>query len=135
MREVLTLAGFAGAAALLLGTLNLVTAPRIHAAREAAQFAHLVALTGTNGPFEVHDRAGNVALVHNAAAPDQQVVLVFADGYGGPIEIAVVLDADGAVAALTTLHHRETPGLGDFIDVQRSNWSETVHRPPQRQRR
>ncbi len=114
---------FAAAAALLLGSLNLVTAPRIEAARDAARNAHLVELTGSPGPFELLGASDGVRTVRDAAHPERTVLLATAAGYGGPIEIGVVLDASGAISAVTTLRHQETPGLGDFIESRRSPWS------------
>lgn len=45
-----------------------------------------------------------------------------ADGYAGDITIIVGVNADGSVAGVRTLSHRETPGLGDKIELQKSDW-------------
>lgn len=44
-------------------------------------------------------------------------------GYSGAIELLIGVDGDGRVRAVRTLEHRETPGLGDVIDAERSDWS------------
>ena len=44
------------------------------------------------------------------------------NGYGGAIELLVVINADGSVAGVRTLTHQETPGLGDGIEHTKSNW-------------
>lgn len=44
------------------------------------------------------------------------------DGYGGPIRLIVGVNADGSVAGVRVLSHRETPGLGDLIEETRSDW-------------
>ncbi|MFK7975136.1 MAG: electron transport complex subunit RsxG [Halioglobus sp.] len=44
------------------------------------------------------------------------------DGYTGDIELIVGVKADGSVAGVRTLVHRETPGLGDKVDLKKSDW-------------
>ncbi|MGY4106199.1 electron transport complex subunit RsxG [Aeromonas encheleia] len=44
------------------------------------------------------------------------------DGYSGAIRMVVGTDAKGAVSAVRVLAHRETPGLGDKIELKKSNW-------------
>jgi electron transport complex protein RnfG len=54
-----------------------------------------------------------VALVITAVAPD---------GYSGSIRLLVGVRADDSLSGVRVVAHRETPGLGDAIDEQRSNW-------------
>ena len=44
------------------------------------------------------------------------------DGYTGAIELIVGVNADGSVAGVRALSHRETPGLGDKVDYKKSDW-------------
>ena len=44
------------------------------------------------------------------------------DGYNGDIELLVGVNADGRLAGVRVLSHRETPGLGDKIELTRSDW-------------
>ena len=44
------------------------------------------------------------------------------DGYSGDIHIIVGVYASGEVAGVRVLLHKETPGLGDGIDVKKSDW-------------
>lgn len=44
------------------------------------------------------------------------------DGYSGQIRLLLGLHVDGQVIAARVIEHRETPGLGDFIDYRRSEW-------------
>lgn len=44
------------------------------------------------------------------------------DGYSGEIEMIVGVNQDGSVAGVRVLTHKETPGLGDKIDLKKSNW-------------
>ena len=38
------------------------------------------------------------------------------DGYSGAIRLLIALRASGEVAGVRVIAHRETPGLGDYID-------------------
>jgi electron transport complex protein RnfG len=51
-----------------------------------------------------------VALVFEAAAPD---------GYSGRIGLILAVDADGRLLAQRVISHKETPGLGDYIDPKK----------------
>ncbi|MCL2636077.1 MAG: electron transport complex subunit RsxG [Betaproteobacteria bacterium] len=51
-----------------------------------------------------------VALVFEAVAPD---------GYAGKIRLIIAVRADGRVAGVRVAQHRETPGLGDYIEVKK----------------
>jgi electron transport complex protein RnfG len=51
-----------------------------------------------------------VALVFEAAAPD---------GYAGKVRLLVALRADGTVAGVRVTQHKETPGLGDYVEVKK----------------
>ncbi len=44
------------------------------------------------------------------------------DGYTGDIDLIVGVNADGSIAGVRALSHRETPGLGDKVDLQKSDW-------------
>ncbi len=44
------------------------------------------------------------------------------DGYTGEIELIVGVNNDGSVAGVRVLSHRETPGLGDQVDIRKSDW-------------
>jgi len=44
------------------------------------------------------------------------------DGYNGSIDMIVAVNHDGRVAGVRVLAHRETPGLGDAIDLRKSDW-------------
>jgi len=60
-----------------------------------------------------------------AGQPSGWVVEVVApNGYAGPIRLLVGMQADGRVSGVRVLEHRETPGLGDYIDAARSPWSQ-----------
>ena len=44
------------------------------------------------------------------------------DGYSGDIRALVGVRHDGTVAGVRVVAHRETPGLGDKVDLRKSDW-------------
>jgi electron transport complex protein RnfG len=44
------------------------------------------------------------------------------DGYSGEIDLIVGVNADGSIAGVRALRHKETPGLGDKVDLNKSDW-------------
>lgn len=54
-----------------------------------------------------------VALIIPATAPD---------GYSGEIGMIVGVNRDGTIAGARVLSHKETPGLGDKVELSKSNW-------------
>lgn len=65
-------------------------------------------------------------LVYRARNNDKNVAVVFSsiapNGYNGPINLLVGVYADGRIAGVRVVKHRETPGLGDAVSVTHSNW-------------
>ncbi len=53
------------------------------------------------------------AVVLEAIAPD---------GYSGKIALLVAIRASGEVVGVRVVSHRETPGLGDYIELAKSPW-------------
>lgn len=53
------------------------------------------------------------AVILEATAPD---------GYSGDIKLLVAIKADGEIAGVRVLTHKETPGIGDYIDISHSEW-------------
>lgn len=73
-------------------------------------------ILGLKAGVDVHLATQNNALVAAiipATAPD---------GYSGDIKIIVGVNLDGSVAGVRVLSHKETPGLGDKVDLNKSNW-------------
>jgi H+/Na+-translocating ferredoxin:NAD+ oxidoreductase subunit G len=54
------------------------------------------------------------------------VAVVFAttetEGYNSTIRLLVGVSRDGVLTGVRAVSHRETPGLGDAIDIQKSTW-------------
>ena len=63
----------------------------------------------------------NRARVNNAP---QAVILeaIAHDGYSGDIKLLIAIKYDGSIAGVRVLKHKETPGLGDYIDILKGNW-------------
>lgn len=60
------------------------------------------------------------------------------DGYSGDIKLLIAIRADGTVSGVRVLAHKETPGLGDYIDIAHGNWiklfdNESVEKTPAEQ--
>lgn len=73
-------------------------------------------LLGTNQPVVVYRARQSkepVAVVIASIAPD---------GYGGEIKLLVGINYDGTLAGVRVVSHKETPGLGDAIEAERSDW-------------
>jgi electron transport complex protein RnfG len=49
-------------------------------------------------------------------------VVTATDGFAGPIKLLIGVNFDGVVTGVRALEHKETPGIGDGIDVSRSDW-------------
>jgi len=64
--------------------------------------------------------------VYRARMDDQPVaalmIVTAPDGYNGDIRLLIAIDASGTVLGVRVVSHRETPGLGDPIEIERSDW-------------
>ncbi len=54
-----------------------------------------------------------VAFIVPATAPD---------GYSGDIHLIIGINVDGSIAGVRVLNHRETPGLGDKLELSKAPW-------------
>lgn len=72
---------------------------------------------GSDEPIEVFvpvDGATPVAAIFASVAPD---------GYNAPISLLIGIEiATGEITGVRVIGHRETPGLGDLIDIEKSDW-------------
>ncbi len=93
-------------------------------------------------PDELHDNdlIKSCILIHNQAALGVDKPLpayiatqagkpmaiametVAPNGYNGEIHLIIAIDTEGKVLGVRTLSHNETPGLGDKIDLRKSDW-------------
>jgi electron transport complex protein RnfG len=63
------------------------------------------------------------SLLYRARKAGQPVALVFEavapDGYAGKIRLIVAIRANGEVAGVRVTQHKETPGLGDYVELKK----------------
>ena len=76
-----------------------------------------------------HGLPGNDdALIYRVYSAGEPIAALFAvtarNGYSGPIRLLLGIEMDGRVTGLRILEHRETPGLGDQIESDKSDWVE-----------
>lgn len=139
-KNSVVLALFAIATAGVLAGTYQATADRIAAAERAAATAALLEIVprdrhdndmladvieltpaqhntlGLNSEGQIHLAFQNyepVAVIIPAIAPD---------GYSGAIKLIVGINTDGSIAGVRVLSHKETPGLGDKVDLRKSDW-------------
>ena len=66
------------------------------------------------------DNGGRVYRARQAGQPAALILEATApDGYSGRIDLIVAVRADGGVSGVRAVTHRETPGLGDYIDPKK----------------
>jgi electron transport complex protein RnfG len=138
VRSAVVLAVAAILAVGLVAVVNDRARPQIEASRRAEQLRQLTAVLGdvaydndpladtllvrdleylgTTEPLAAHRVRRNgepIAVLLNAVAPD---------GYTGALRLLVAIDAQGQLIGVRVLEHRETPGLGDFVEERRTGW-------------
>ena len=76
-----------------------------------------------NAPELGHRSPRSAYLALKGDQPSALILPVTApDGYSGAIYLLVGIFADGRLAGVRVLSHRETPGLGDKIELAKSDW-------------
>lgn len=140
-RSAVILLVFATLTTLLLGGAHLLTRDTI-AANQAAQRRALLAqtlpptlydndllATATLLPPALAAQLGNEgedshlyrATLHGKLSA-WVVEATAPNGYAGKIRLLVGVRADGVVMGVRVVQHRETPGLGDYIEAGKSDW-------------
>ncbi len=105
----------------LLRSIHLLISPTAH---DNDIFTDIIQVTnkkllGSKKPVTIYRaRKDNkpIAVIINSIAPD---------GYNGNIELLVAIQNNGTLAGVRVTHHKETPGLGDAIEENRSDWIKT----------
>lgn len=141
LSNALKLGIFAVFAALVLGSTYSITADRIAASQLAVEqqamldvvellddksvdltdrlvipesYAEMLNLDPSQSIQTVRDSGANpIAFIVPAVAPD---------GYSGAIRLLVGINLGGAITGVRAIEHRETPGLGDKVDIKKSDW-------------
>ena len=66
------------------------------------------------------------SIAYIARKQNKPVAIVIAatspNGYNGPINLLIGIKYDGTLAGARVVKHRETPGLGDVLEEQKSDW-------------
>jgi len=102
----------------LLRSLHALIPPATHDNDIANDIAEVTsrALLGSKKPSTVY-------LARKKGIPVAAVITTIApDGYNGAIKLLVAIRYNGTVSGVRVLNHRETPGLGDGIEIDRSEW-------------
>lgn len=113
------------------------TAERIEAAERAAQLRalHEILPRGSydnqllDSSIEVQHpllgitRPAPAYIARNNGEPSAVILPAVApDGYSGAIDLLIGVLADGRIASVRVVRHRETPGLGDKIELAKDRW-------------
>lgn len=132
------LAGFALIASLLLGITNYST----HDAIEQRLDEDLKKSLEEVIPAALHDNnllrdtvaiasgadniGANETTVYIAKKAGQTSAVCFKfaapDGYSGAINMVIGINRNGEILGVRVINHAETPGLGDKIEIAKSNW-------------
>lgn len=141
IKRALTAAGILGLFSLAgTGLVNLAyygTETRIAENERAALLRNLRAIVPAtlydndivNDTVQVTDMSlgdGHPVKVYRARKAGRPVAAVFTtvapDGYNGNIKLLVAVRENGSLAGVRAVSHKETPGLGDGIEENRSDW-------------
>jgi electron transport complex protein RnfG len=67
--------------------------------------------------------AAQIYRIYADGAPAAALFIVSArDGFAGPIKLLIGVRIDGTITSVRVLQHKETPGLGDKIESEKSDW-------------
>ena len=65
-------------------------------------------------------------IAYRARMGDMPVAVVFSsiapNGYNGKIKLLIGIKHNGVLAGVRVISHKETPGLGDKIDIRKADW-------------
>ncbi|MCP4934911.1 MAG: electron transport complex subunit RsxG [bacterium] len=96
----------------LVHSLEIVIPDRLHDSDLTAEVIHL------------EDAAGKLHEIYRARKAGKVTAIAFAQTVNGYMSIHLIMgiDASGEVLGVRVLSHEETPGLGDKIEVAKSDW-------------
>ena len=138
LKTAIAMLAFAFLGTLMLAYVFIATRPPIEASEKEARLALFKQilpaknydndLLSSQVVIQPNALLGNrLPSVANVASFQQQpagVILeaVAHDGYSGDIKLLIAIRADGSISGVRVLAHKETPGLGDYIDIAHGNW-------------
>ncbi len=117
----------------LLAVTNQITAPdiadRAMEDRQASLDQVIPASLHDNNPvtdtITLADAVGKPLIVYRALANGRVTGVAYeiqGSGYAGKIRLMLGVGADGKILGVRVLAHKETPGLGDKIEVKKGDW-------------
>ncbi len=131
------LAGSVLIAMLALLITNALTSKRISQSQQQFKSQSLMEVLPA-GPFDYSPLEKSHFIESKALSPNSPVevfpvyknglplaaalTLIAPDGYNGSIKILLGVSVDGTIIASRVLDHKETPGLGDDIELRKSTW-------------
>ena len=126
-------------AGIFVGIIYVITEPMIFKSKEDARIKRLYSLAE---PLLSMGKIGNP--VYKALATDAPVSLInplpvtpisdgelqigavipfrALEGYSGTIKLLLALDRERRIVGVRAIDHKETPGLGDKIDIRKTDW-------------
>ena len=135
----LRLASFGLITSLFVGVIYVITKPLILESKEEARIAELYALAEpllSNGTIQTpiskelpNDAPTSLVrpllitpIVNTTGQIGTVIPFRSTEGYSGTIQLLIALDNNQRIVGLRAIDHRETPGLGDKIDTQKTDW-------------
>lgn len=131
------LAAFAIACTAVVGITHQLTKDRIKQQEQAQLLQTLQSIV----PKESHDNvmSEHCVLVNDDRLSNSEPQIVYLatqndipagaaitsiapDGYNGNIHLITAIDANGEITGVRVLKHKETPGLGDKVELRKSDW-------------
>ena len=137
-KNALLLTAFAAVCTFLVALTHLITAPVIEEQKQQDILRKLTQVLNKdkfdNNPLNNCVMITNSDIsgvnkptkIYRATLNDEPYAMIFQtqtkQGYNGRIELMVAIDKRGSVQGVRTIAHQETPGLGDKIELEKSDW-------------
>lgn len=135
-KNTLGISIFAAVTAGLIAATQVITADRIIENQEAHQARTLYQILPQSLDANLHQQIimvpapelgyrEPIPIFQSILDGEVQAVIIpvtASEGYSGDIHMLVGIWRDGSIAGVRVTGHRETPGLGDKIDIEKSDW-------------
>lgn len=138
-RSALILMAFAIACTALVTATHIVTAPKIAEQQKRATLNTLLQVIPrslydnpiTSDCLLTVDANGKPIKVFRARIGNDNKAMaietIVPDGYNGRIDLLVALDTSNKILGVRTTQHQETPGLGDKVEIKKSDWIDSFN--------